>query len=403
MSFASGPGKILTVNEETVFATLVASGGVSLDRVTSGVDLTKATYKSAAIRRDQQIAISRHGVRSIGGPINAELNPGAYTRVIQAHIRRDFVAGPSTTAVTTVSTVDAAFVRSGGSFLSDGFKVGGVVSASGFTGTATGVNAQRLLVTGVGSGTMNVLNMDGSAAALGTNTAGDTVTLAEVGKTTYVPSTGHTDKSFTIEHWFSDIAQSEAFVGCKVSKMTVTLPTTGLCTVAFDVMGKDIQTGTAQQLTTPSAATAGNGLASVNGVVLVNGVPSGILNSLNFVTDGQMAVDSVVGSNTTPFVWPGSILGTGQVVAFFEDAAFRDYFREETEISIVALLTTDNTPTADFQVFTLPRVKVNGATKDDKQTGGIKLTGTIEFLRNVDGGTGTTSEDTTIRIQDSLA
>jgi hypothetical protein len=53
--------------------------------------------------------------------------------------------------------------------------------------------------------------------------------------------------------------------------------------------------------------------------------------------------------------------------------------------------------------FTLPRVKINGATKDDKQTGGLKLTGNIEFLDNTAGGDGTNSEATTIRVQDSLA
>jgi hypothetical protein len=47
----------------------------------------------------------------------------------------------------------------------------------------------------------------------------------------------------------------------------------------------------------------------------------------------------------------------------------------------------------------MPRVKINGATKDDKQSGGLKLTGNFEFLRNTSGGSGTNSEDTTIRWQ----
>ncbi len=42
-------------------------------------------------------------------------------------------------------------------------------------------------------------------------------TVAEVGKVSYAPLTGHTDKSFTVEEWYSDIAQSEVTVGNKVS------------------------------------------------------------------------------------------------------------------------------------------------------------------------------------------
>lgn len=403
MTFAAGPGKILSINQEVTFGTLVAAGGTSLDRVESGVDLTKDVYRSNAIRTDQQIKISRHGMRKVAGPIKGELNPGAYKLPMQGHLRRDFATGPTTGAVAVIATTNTTFHRSAGSFLSDGFKIGSVVAATGFTAGAASVNSQRLLVTGVTASDLTLLNMDGTATTLGTHAEGDTVTLAEVGKVTYVPASGHTDHSFTVEHWFSDIAQSEAFVGCKFGTMDIALPTTGLCTVQFDVMGKDLQVATSQQLTSPTAATSGNGLASVNGVILIDGSPVGILNALSFKTDGQLAVDGVVGSNTTPFVWPGSIVGTGQITAFFQDATFRDYFKDETEIGIVALLTAGSGTGADFLAFTLPRVKINGATKDDKQTGGLKLTGNIEFLRNTAGGAGTTSEDTTIRVQDSLA
>lgn len=408
MAFASGPGKFLAINEEVSYGTLVASSGIYLDRVESTVDLSKDAYQSNSILRTAQVKISRHGMRKVGGSIKGELNPGAYTRVIQGHLRKDFVVGATSGALTNVSTVAGAFVRSSGSWIASGtgnFKVGSVVSASGFaTGTSTNINSQRLLVTGLSTGTMNVVKLDGTAAALGTNTAGDTVTIAEVGKVTYFPESGHTDKSFDIEHWFSDIAQSEAFVGCKFGTMDIQLPTTGLSTVSFDVMGQDMLRSTSQQLTSPTTATSGNGLSSVNGVLLINGVASGIINSLNFKTDTQLATDGVVGSNVTPFVWQGVLKGTGQITAFFQDATFRDYFVDETEIGLVVLLGGGGAVASqDFMCFTLPRVKINGATKDDKQTGGLKLTGNIEFLDNTAGGAGTNSEATSIRCQDSLA
>lgn len=402
MGFASGAFEKVAINEEATFGTLVAAGGVYLDRTECTVDLTKDVYKSNAIRTDQQKVISRHGMRKVGGDIKGELNPGAYSRLMQALVRRDFAAGATTGAQTTLSSVSATgFARSAGSFLTDGFKVGSVVQSTGFATTAT--NSRRFLVTSVTALALDVVNLDGTAATVAAEAAGASVTISEVGKTTYVPSSGHTNKSITVERWQSDLGISRAFVGCRASSMEVALPTTGLCTITTSVVGKDLLRNTSQQLTTPSAAVSGQGLASVNGVLLVQGAPIGILNTITFKVDGQMQTDGVVGSNTTPDVWPGPIVGSGSITAFIQDSTFGDYFVDEVEIGIVALLTASNAAAPDFLAFSLPRCKLNGATQDDKETGGKKLTGNIEFLRNTGGGAGTSTEDTTIRIQDSLA
>lgn len=402
MAFASGPGKVLSVNEEVTFGTLVAAGGVSLDRTSSTVELTKDKYTSAAIRSDYQIAVSRHGMQKVGGDISGELNPGAYTRLIQAHLRRDFAAGATTGAVATISTTNTTFHRSAGSFLSNGFKVGSVVAATGFTTGGTAVNSKRVIITAVTATDITVVNMDGTATAFGVIAAGDTVTLAEIGTLTYMPATGHTDKSFSIEHYYSDITQSEAFNGCKINTMDVTVPTTGLVTCKFGVLGQKLTRNTSQQLTSPSTPTVGRGLVSASGLILVQGAAAGYINTLNFTTNNQMAVDGVVGSNYTPFVWPGSMLGSGSFTAFFQDATYRDYFVDETEIAIILLLTDRSGTSAEFMAASMPRVKVNAASKDDKQTGGLKLTGQFEFLRNTSGGSGINSEDTTIRWQSSI-
>lgn len=403
MAFASGAFKKLAINEEVTFGTLVAAGGIYLDRIESTVDLTKDAYRSAAIRTDQQKTISRHGMQKVGGPIRGELNPGAYSRFMQALLRRDFATGATTGAQTTISADNTThtFNRSAGSFLTNGFKVGRVVQASGFV--ASGNNTRRFLVTSVTATVMGLLNLDGSTATLTTEAAGATVTITEVGKTTYVPSSGHTDKSFSIESFYSDINQSEALVGCKPTSMDITVPTTGLDTVEFSVLGQKLLRNTSAQLTTPSAAIGGNGLASANGVILIQGASIGIINSLSMKIDGQHAVDGVVGSNFTPFVWPGPIVGTGNFTAFFQDAVMRDYFADETEVAITLLLTASNVAAPEFLAFTASRVKVNGFTKDDKETGGIKGSGTLEFLRNTAGGSGTSSDDSTFTVQDSLA
>lgn len=401
MTFASGAFKDLVINEEVTFGTLVASGGQSLRRVQSTVDMSKDVYRSNEIRTDRQIAVSRHGMRKVGGAISGELSPGTYQRLMQAMVGKDFVTGGTTSAQTTISAAAGKFSRSAGSFLTNGFKIGDIVQPSGFVATAN--NSRRYLVTNVTAADLSVCNVDGTSATITVEASGASVTIAVVGKITYIPTSSHTDKSFSIEHYFSDIAQSEAFVGCKVGSMNINLPTTGLVTCDFDIVGRDMQTATSRQLTSPTSISTSGGFASVNGAVLVNGVAVGILNSLQFKIENGAAGDGVVGSNLTPNVWVGPIIGSGQISAFFQDATFRDYFVDETEIGIVAAFATTTGAAPEVVSFALPRVKINGATKDDKQTGGIKLTGNIEFLRNTAGGSGTSTEDTTLRIVDTLA
>jgi hypothetical protein len=50
----------------------------------------------------------------------------------------------------------------------------------------------------------------------------------------------------------------------------------------------------------------------------------------------------------------------------------------------------------------LPRIKVNGATKSDGK-GALIQTLPFKALRNTSGGSGVSSEDTTIYVQDSAA
>ena len=89
---------------------------------------------------------------------------------------------------------------------------------------------------------------------------------------------------------------------------------------------------------------------------------------------------------------------------FFENATMRDYFADETEVSVSAVFTTANSATADFIAFTMPRVKMGGSGKDDGEKGIIQ---TMPFVALFDtgGDDGTTctvdSLATTLSIQDS--
>lgn len=396
MTLATGVAKQVRFKKETTWGTAAgATGGQLLRRVTSDLDLNKETYQSNEIRKDYQIADYRHGVRSVAGNISGELSPLTYSEFFAAALRKDFVAGATTGAGITyaVAGTGTTFTDSSSGFVTDGFVVGNVIKATGFT-TANN-NNHYCLVTGVAAGTLTVAPLDG--VVLTDEVAGDTVTIEVVGQLSYTPESAHTDDSFSIEHFYDDVDQSELFTGCKVNSVAVSLPPTGMATIGIGFMGKDVTTNTAEYFTTPTATTNTGILASVNGIAYAIGSRQTVLTGLSINIAGNMTMEPVVGSNTYPDIFEGRVMVSGELSAFFENGTLRDAFLDEDEIALLFVFTTDNSAAPDFISFTLPRVKLGGASKDDGEKG-IVQTIPFQALFN-DGGAG--ANKTTLLIQDS--
>jgi hypothetical protein len=413
MPIAAGVFKQLAYKAESAYGTAPGQASAQqLRRITSTLDLTKETYQSNEIRTDQQMSDFRHGVRRVAGGINGELSPGTWKDFLAAILKRDFAAVTAITgAGLTISGSGPTYtvVRSAGSWLTDGLKVGDVVRFSVGALNASNIN-KNVMITDIASATsMTVLPLNGSAMVAEGPITGCTITV--VGKKTYVPSSGHTDKSFAIEHWYSDLGQSELFLGCKLAQASIDLPPTGLATINWDVRGQDmadtqakrggVATNT-QYFTSPTAATTSGSLAAVNGVVRLAGQSVAVLTGLSVTIAANFTGDPVVGANVVPNQFPGRVLVSGQASMYFDGVTIRDAFINETEVDILAAFTTDNTATADFMTFVLPRVKFGGASKDDGEKG---LVQTLPFqaLLNANGGTGVKTERTTLSVQDSLA
>lgn len=396
MTIASGVAKKVAFKKESSWAVPAgATGAQYLRRVTSDLSLAKETYQSAEIRTDYQIADFRHGVRSVEGTIAGELSPATYAPFIAAALRKDFVAGATTgaLAVFSVTNTGTKFTRSSGSFVTDGFKVGDVISATGFS-TANN-NSHYVLVTVVTALTMDIVPLDGTV--LTDEAAGGTRTIAVVGKKTYTPEANHTDDSFTFEHYYSDVAQSEVFTGCKVNTMAIALPPTGMSTINIGVMGKDIVAGTSAYFTTPTDATATGTLASVNGIAYAVGTRNYLLTGLNINYAGNLSMEAVVGSNTYPEIFEGRVNISGDLTAYFENGDLRDAFIQEDEVALMFVFTTENTKNPDFVSFVLPRVKFGGASKDDGERGLIQ---TIPY-QALFNASGDGADKTTLIVQDS--
>lgn len=403
MGVASGVYKQVAYKMESTYGVAgSAAGAQSMRRVTSALSLTKDTYQSGEIRPDFQVADFRHGLRKVGGSISGELSAKTYSDFIAAALKKDFVAGATVTGVSiTVGGVAGAWTltRAAGSWLNDGVKVGDVVRATAGTFNAANLN-KNIQVTGLTATVLTGVVLNGSSLVAEGPIA--SATVAVIGKKTMIPQAGHTDKSFSIEHWHPDVPASEVFTGCKVSKVTFTLPASGMATVAVEFSGRDAKGDNSQYFTNPTPVTVTGTMAAVNGVVKVGSATGGTITSASIEIACAQSSESGIGSNVAEQVATGRVIVTGQITAKFDSTALRDAFYNETEVSAYMAFTADTAANSDFIAFSMGRLKINGADKDD---GEKILIQTIPYqaLLNTAGGAALASDMTTIAVQDSAA
>jgi hypothetical protein len=402
MPAASGVFKQLAYKAESVYGTVpAASAAQSLRRVTSDLNLVKDTYQSAEIRTDQQVQDMRHGVRRVQGTISGEISPGTYDDFFAAALRRDFVAIAALTglSITIAGSGPYTLTRAVGDYLAAGIKRGHIVRLT--AGTFNGANLNKnLFVTGVTATVLTVRVLNGSALVAEGPIASATVTLP--GKVTFAPATGHTDRSFSIEHWFSDVPASEVYSGCQPSTLDFQLPASGLATLGIGFVGQGITTAGSQYFTSPTAPLTTGLTAAVNGLLLVGGTPVANLTGITINVQSGRSGDPVVGSNVVPRMFPGRILVNGQATAYFDSVTLRDNFINETEFEILLALSSDNSAASAFIALALPRVKAGGHTLNDGEAG---LVATVPFtaLLPTTGGAGIANELSTLSIHDSAA
>lgn len=398
---AKGVDKKIAYRKETTWGVVAPdSGAKQLRRVTSQFNQKAEELQSAEIRQDYQIADYRHGSLSTEGSLNGELSPSTYADFFAAALAKNFAAGGSTTGASLTIAVSGSFytiTRAAGSWLTDGFYVGNIIrlTGAGFTPANVGKNIQILsmtaLVLTVRTFDDNKLTAEGPIAAAG---------AAVVGKQTFAPLTGHTSDSFTVEEFYGGgVNVSEVHTGNKVGSVAVQLPASGFCTVDFTFMGKGMmQTGASQHFATATAASTAGLTVGVSGSVLVNGVPAGVITNASFNIDRGLEPAVVVGSKYAADIFDGRINVTGDFSTYFENKVYRDYFIDETKISLVFALTTGSEANAEVISFVLPSVKLGSSSRNDGEAGIVQDHSFQAILNTV---TTTGLPATTLLIQDS--
>ena len=403
MPIAKGVAKQLRYKVESTFGTAPGAAGAQLlRRVSSNLSMKKERYQSGEIISTQQIVDSRHGMRRVDGAIGGEISAGTYEDFFAAVLRRDF------TAVTAISSLSITVAGSGptftatraaGSWLTDGIKIGMVVRFTAGSLNAANLN-KNLFVLGVTATVLTVRPLNDVAMVAEGPIASCTLTIP--GKVSYVPNSGFTDKSFSIEHWHSDISRSHLFRGCKVNDASFQYRPGQMASVNFGILGQDVTRASSAYYTSPAAETAFGVMSPVNGLIYINGAAVTLISSLDFSLKGDMEPLPVIGANISPDIVPGRVMVDGQFTAHFDSATFTDLFDNESEVSLLYVLASGTAANADFMTYVMPRIKVFGADDADNEKA-LPITVPFQAFYNSAGGAGIATEQTTFFMQDSQA
>lgn len=400
LNAASGVLKTVIIAPETTWGVSPAASSTSAKyarRTTCDLSHTRAAFESAEINATAQITDARTGTDNISGKLTDELSVGSYSDQWEALLRGTWTAGVTTTATTIAAVAATSKLTNSASWLTAGFKVGDLVKVSGF---ATAANNGQFIVLSVSASDL-VLN-----ATLTNEAAGASVTVAVPGKKLVIPLTpaARTDKSYTIEQYFSNIGVSYVASGVKFSSASVKLAPDAMGTVEWSLLGKDMKYSSSAYFTAPTAADTHSVLAGNRGTIVVNGAVAGYVTGFDFEVNGNMEAGKVVGNllpdNTRPAaaIFLGTIKVSGTFTAYFTDAVLYEKFRDDTAFTVSFTVFGDGN---QAMIFKFPRTKISSATPNDVATGGIVQT--CAFTATLNDGTDATVEQSSIVMQEVLS
>lgn len=377
-----------------------ATGGQVLRRVSSTLSLQKDTYQAAEIRNDRQVVDYRHGVKRVSGSISGEYSPNTYEVLMEAATRGTWAAAVTATQSDfTSAAADNAtskFTFAGGNPVTKGYRVGMIVRFTGLSDTDN--NSKNFLITAFGGSNNREVTVYPAPDSMTADTSFSMASLPYL----MVPSSSLVSRKFAVEHYYEDSDISQLFTECRVGGMNIALPATGMATIEFPMMGRDLEVasgGSAPFFSSPTAETTTGIFQAVNGLIKVGGSTVGVVTGININMALNPSGEAVVGQNFIPEVHLGRAVVTGQMTAFLEDSTFIENFKDEDEVSVLIYLTTSSAPGAAATSIYMPRVKFTSADNPLQGEAGQTITLNFAALKYVGSGAGI--DTTTIAICDT--
>lgn len=393
-----GSGVIDEATEADIATDPGAAGGQVLRRVSCSLNLSKDTYQSNEVRASRQISDFRHGIRRVQGSIAGELSPKSYGEFFEALLRGTKEASFAKTEVEFTSIVSdnalSTFTVGASTWAAEDFRVGDVVRFTDLAAAAN--NAKNFVIVALSGTTATVF------PAPVTDAVADTAfTVTRVGTKVLAPTSGHVSRKLAVEVWNQDVDITRLFTECRLGSARIALPASGMATVDFGLMGRNMQLltgGSSPYFAAPAAESSTNIAAAVNGALFVGGQRVGIVTGIDMTIETSPSADPVVGQDYVPDILLGRTVVTGTLTAFFSDSTFINYFTNETEVEILTMMETTNDANSPFWLAYMPRVKLGGSDIDVSGEGAQSLTLPFQALEKASAAG---YDATTIVILDS--
>jgi hypothetical protein len=194
--------------------------------------------------------------------------------------------------------------------------------------------------------------------------------------------TGTTERSFTLQKYFSDIGQYHIFPGCVVNNWTISVTPNGLITSTFNVMGEKMTAAAVATLSGATAKSTNSPFDSFTGTVTEGGASIALVTGIEFSLANNIAMLPIVGSQYTQGLVDGRVNITGTITAYFANSTLLNKFIDETESSLSFQL-GDGVNTMTFE---MPRIKYSGGDVPVNDEGPVVLNMPFQALYDsVDG------------------
>ena len=342
-----------------------ASGtGASILRTAGGTGgrLSKAAVESMEISHDGMSTRGRHGTQKTGATYSAEMSIGSFDDILEAVVRGTYEASLAITeaAMTSITTTTSTIVAAGGSWITEGLRVGDVIR---LTGHATAANNDRnLRITGLTATTITVAETLTADAV-----ADSTFTVTRQGQKLINPAAGALVKRyFTLEEHEIDIDGSEVFTDCVWGRLRFQMQPNGLLTVEPTWVGTgqmEAKTaGDAPFFTSPTETTS-LPLAVLDASLLLGGEAVVDLTSFDLTIETQLTAPDVAASKYAPDVFDGQMLVSMNITALRQDLAKVADFLDETVLSLQLLAVENESEPKDFFSLFVPNFTLGSVDK----------------------------------------
>ncbi len=333
------------------------------------INLEKNILESAEVRPSRQISDYRHGFNRVVGSPGFELSRAAYDDIMELGLGG---AWTTPTAVTNVSANSltptgqtANFIRTTGSFITDGYRPGDIIAVTGFGAAANNAQWRVKAVTALNLTVFDHLDV------IVTETASSTQTVTYVGKRCDI---GTNLNTIVVERVFAATGKYQVFNGVAVNTFTPNITPEEMVGGTLDLLGMSAATMASSPLSSEALNVLGAfaPYAAFEGSLYEGGAPLGVVTSVEWAVNNNRSLNPVIGSRFSPDVFEGRARLNGTATCYFQDETLFNKFVNETESSYFIRLTDPIDP-LHFVNMVAPRVKYTGAPMDPPQEGPVPL------------------------------